>query len=116
IPLLSEQNAAFTELKPEPAADQDDRGRPGLAGHPVRPLIAARVNPPLNLDFLAVPDVVVRHEVPEQPAPVAWRIPRRRAGVDRGSHKGTLNRRSAGLAERTRVEGRTLPRKNGVGR
>jgi hypothetical protein len=81
VALPGQQHAAIRQVDPEPAADQQDGRGAGVGGDPLGALLAGRVDAPLDLDVAAVPQVAGRHEVAQQPAPVARRVGRRAARV-----------------------------------
>lgn len=67
VALLAQQHAAAGEFTPEAPADEDQDGCAFLALHPLRPLVADRVDAPLDLYVLAVPRVFGVLEVSEEP-------------------------------------------------
>src|SRR5690606_38130700 len=87
VALSGQQHAAPRQLHPETATDQHEQRRAFLPGDPLRTLVAPRVHTPLDLDVLAVSDVINRLEMPEQPTSVTGRVDGRVAYVDVLRHK-----------------------------
>jgi hypothetical protein len=68
VALLGQQHGPSRQLNPEPTAHQEKQGRAFLAGHPLRALIALRVNSPLDLYLVTVPCITLGLEM-AQPLP-----------------------------------------------
>lgn len=74
VTLLFQKDAASREFDAKSPTDEYEEGGAFLTPHPLLPLIAGRVDTPLDLHSLAVTRIRDVLEVPQEPAPVQCRI------------------------------------------
>jgi len=82
VSLLGQGDAPAWQLGPEPAADQDDRGRPPLVSDPFFATFTTLVNRPFDLHVRAVPDIAGRHEVTQYPSAAVFPVNLSIPGID----------------------------------
>ena len=81
IALPRQDNTAAREFDVEATADEYQESCSSLASHPLRSLVATRVDAPFDLHSLAVARIVSVLEVPKKPPPVQGGILTRIAHV-----------------------------------
>lgn len=94
ITLLSQKDAAAGQFDAEAAADEDQESCALLAPHPLRSLIGAGMDAPLDLDGLAVARVADVLEVAEEPPSVQCRVLARIAHVHAAIHVAEASNRT----------------------
>src|SRR5215472_10572479 len=77
-----QDQAAIRQVDPEPSADQEYGRGTRFGADPLRPLVAARVDTPLDLDVPGLPRIAGRHEMAEYPAAVLGAVGVGIPGVD----------------------------------